>query len=52
MNLWRRFKGWRRERKAERDAIRESEQSQRRAGEEPERDVDPLQENTILGPKL
>jgi hypothetical protein len=52
MSLWARVKKWRRERKAERDAIRRSEQSLRRAGEEPEREVDPLQENTILGPKL
>ena len=52
MSLWRRFKEWRRERKVEREAIRESEARQRRAGEEPEREVDPIQENTILGPKL
>jgi hypothetical protein len=52
MGIWQRFKASRRERKADREAIRESELSQRRAGEEPEREVDPLQENTILGPKL
>jgi hypothetical protein len=52
MSVWARLKKWRREREAERDAIRKSEQSQRRAGEEPEREVDPLQQNTILGPKL
>jgi len=52
MSLWQRFKNRRRERKAERAAIRASESSQRRAAEEPEREVDPLAENTILGPKL
>jgi hypothetical protein len=52
MSLWRRLKEWRRERKVERGAIRKSELRQRRLGEEPEREVDPLQENTILGPKL
>jgi hypothetical protein len=51
MKLWRRFVEWRRDGKAERKAIRESERSQLRAGEEPERDVDPLQQNTILGPR-
>jgi len=52
MSLWLRMKRWRRERKAERDAIRRSEQSLRRAGDEPEREVDAIQENTIRGPKL
>jgi hypothetical protein len=52
MKLWRRFLEWRREGKAERKAIRESERSQLRAGgDEPEREVDPLQQNTILGPR-
>jgi len=51
MKLWRRFVEWRREGKAERKAICESERSQLRAGEEPERDVDLLQRNTILGPR-
>jgi len=52
MSVWQRFKDWRRQRKAERAAIRASELSRLRSGEEPEREVDPLQENTILGPKL
>ena len=52
MGLWRRFVEWRREHKAERAAIRESERSQLPAGEEPQREVDPLGENTILGQKL
>jgi hypothetical protein len=52
MGLWRRFQEWRRERKAEREAIRESERSQLRAGDEPAHEADPLRENTILGPKL
>jgi hypothetical protein len=52
MTLWSRLKKWRRDRKAERDAIRRSERSLLRAGDEPEREVDPLQETTILGPKL
>jgi len=52
MRLWRRFMEWRRERKAEREAIRATERSQLRAGEEPRHEADPIQENTILGPKL
>ena len=52
MGIWAEIKKWRTERKAERESERRALAEQRRAGDEPSREVDPLQENTILGPKL
>jgi hypothetical protein len=52
MGVWAKIKKRRAERKAEREAERQALAEQRRAGDSPPREVDPLQENTILGPKL
>jgi hypothetical protein len=51
MGLWQRINDWRTERKAEREAIRRSQQDKLRAGEEaaPERDV--FEENRLAGSK-
>jgi hypothetical protein len=51
VGLWARIRRRRTERKAEREAERRALAEQRRAGDEPLHEVDPLQENTILGPK-
>jgi hypothetical protein len=52
MGIWAKIEKRRAEPKAERVAERQALAEQRRAGDSPPREVDPLQENTILGPKL
>jgi hypothetical protein len=51
MELWQTLRAWRAERKAEREAIRRSQQDLLRAGEDadPERDV--FEENRLSGSK-